>query len=465
MGLLDGQSEQQYYDSDNFGGYQFVSLDDIISAFRFIYVGEGKIIPKIKRTDIAFHAQRALAELSFDTFKSIKSQEITLPPSNTMMLPQDYVNYTKVCWVDGNGVERPLYPTKHTSNPTPILQNSDGDYKLTAVGTLDTTSVVVLTSDHTNIEVGMIVTGPYIPSNNPNGLAGNAAADNMPTTVVATSNLSGVTTITLGYIDMTGAQVGVLPTESNSNTTLTFTSIFGNLIAPKSTTFAVENLSWDAAMVDQKITSSTAASIASVKVGMIVSHDNFPIGTTVTNVSGTTIVVSNTPDNTVTSGGEVTFIGENSDSATWGSYGSDTSNSTGDGYGYNHDTDVYDLNVGQRYGVEPSMAQGNGTYYIDELKGLVHFSSNVSGKTVILKYISDGLGSDGEMVVHKFAEEAMYKCIAYAILSTTISGQQLVPRFKKEKFAAVRQAKLRLSNIKIEELTQLMRGKSKWIKH
>mgnify|MGYP003636081676 CR=1 FL=1 len=58
----------------------------------------------------------------------------------------------------------------------------------------------------------------------------------------------------------------------------------------------------------------------------------------------------------------------------------------------------------------------------------------------------------------------MYKCIAYAVLSTTLSGQQLVPRFKKEKFAAVRQAKLRLSNIKIDELTQIMRGKSKWIK-
>ena len=84
---------------------------------------------------------------------------------------------------------------------------------------------------------------------------------------------------------------------------------------------------------------------------------------------------------------------------------------------------------------------------------------------MILKYISDGLGTEGEMVVHKFAEEAMYKCIAYAILSTSIYGQQLVPRFKKEKFAATRQAKLRLSNIKIEELTQLMRGKSKWIKH
>ena len=89
----------------------------------------------------------------------------------------------------------------------------------------------------------------------------------------------------------------------------------------------------------------------------------------------------------------------------------------------------------------------------------------MSGKTIVLDYISDSLGTDDEMQVHKFAEEAMYKSIAYAILSTTISGQQLVPRFKKEKFAAIRQAKLRLSNIKLEEITQILRGKSKWIKH
>ena len=36
---------------------------------------------------------------------------------------------------------------------------------------------------------------------------------------------------------------------------------------------------------------------------------------------------------------------------------------------------------------------------------------------------------------------------------------------KKERFAEQRKAKLRLSNLKIEELTQIMRGKSKWIKH
>jgi len=70
------------------------------------------------------------------------------------------------------------------------------------------------------------------------------------------------------------------------------------------------------------------------------------------------------------------------------------------------------------------------------------------------------------MQVHKFAEEAMYKCIAHAIVATRANTpEQLVRRFKKERFAAIRTAKLRLSNLKLEELTQILRGKSKQIKH
>ena len=84
----------------------------------------------------------------------------------------------------------------------------------------------------------------------------------------------------------------------------------------------------------------------------------------------------------------------------------------------------------------------------------------------MLDYVSDSLGTDEEMIVHKFAEEAMYKCIAHAILATRANTPEyLVNRFKKEKFAAKRVAKLRLSNIKIEELSQILRGKSKQIKH
>ena len=459
MALLN-QTQQDYYDGNDFGGYQFISLRHIITNFTIAYVGEGKIIPKIRRTDIAFHAQRAIQELSFDTFKSIKSQEITLPPSNTMVLPQDYVNYTKVCWVDGNGIERPLYPTRHTSNPTPILQNSDGDYSLTATGTFTAASnAVVLDGEYPNITSGMVVLVPN-PDIYPGALNRSI--------VYRTTVDSGITTIELvnppDHV-LPGLPVSI---QLSGDYTITFENPDESLILENETSIHLENLSW--AANEYTITQSPNTDVSNVKVGMKVSGwtNLFNEETFVTSVNGAIITVSSPMQfvsTALTNGGELRFISTPGDSTTWDSYSSDTSNSTGDGNGYNHDTDIYDLNIGQRYGVDPAMAQGNGTYYIDNLKGLIHFSSNISGKTVILKYISDGLGTDGEMVVHKFAEEAMYKCIAYAIFSTSIYGQQLVPRFKKEKFAATRQAKLRLSNIKIEELTQLMRGKSKWIKH
>ena len=127
MGLLN-QTQQEYYNNNNYGNYQFISLNDIINQFMVIYVGEDKIIQRAKRVDVAFHAQRALAELSFDTFKSHKSQEIEIPATLQMILPQDYVNYTKISWVDSSGIKHPLYPTKYTSNPKKHQVDSDDNF-------------------------------------------------------------------------------------------------------------------------------------------------------------------------------------------------------------------------------------------------------------------------------------------------------------------------------------------------
>jgi len=291
MGLLDNQTGQAYYNGSDHGGYQFVSLEDIINQFIVAYVGDDKLLSKVKRTDVAFHAQRALAELSFDTFKSCKAQEITVPASLQMTLPQDYVNYTKVSWVDSAGIKHLAYPASKTSNPTKPTQDSDGSYTFDGSGNLLT----------------------------------------------------------------------------------------------------------------------------------------------------------------------------DSESTTWSNYKSGTPSENQDDY----QDDTYWPAGGERHGLDPQHAQTNGSFYIDCQLGKIHFSSNISGKTVILDYISDSLGTDAEMQVHKLAEEAIYKHIMYAIISTSSNPlhQQLTPRFKKERFAETRKAKLRLSNIKLEELTQILRGKSKQIKH
>ena len=303
--IIDIHIDQAIWEDPNSGtthlttnNYQVTSLEDIVSNFMIAYTGENKVVNKVSRTDVQFHAMRALQELSFDTFKSCKSMELEVPPSLILPLPYDYVNYVKLSWKDDSGIKRPLYPTKNTSNPIPYKQDSDGNIQFDANPTTD-------------------------------------------------------------YDE------------------------------------------YESAMSDL-----------------------------------------------------------NSD--TWDSYSSATPSEVQD----NYQDDTYWPASGQRYGLESKEANVNGVYFIDCARSQINFSSNVNGKTVILDYISDSLGTDREMVVHKMAEEAMYKWIMYGILSTRSNvPEQIVMRYKKEKFSETRKAKLRLSNIKLEEITQVLRGKSKFIKH
>jgi hypothetical protein len=102
----------------NYGGYQYTSLNDVINNFMVAYIGAGKLIPSAKRTDIIFHAKRGMQEFSYDTLKTIKSQELTISPSLTAVIPQDYVNYVRLSWIDALGVKRIIYPnTNVTINP------------------------------------------------------------------------------------------------------------------------------------------------------------------------------------------------------------------------------------------------------------------------------------------------------------------------------------------------------------
>jgi hypothetical protein len=111
---------------DNYDSYSYIKLRDIINNFQVAYVGTGKLIPSCKRTDIIFHAKRGLQEFSYDTLNSIKSQELNIPSSLSVIIPQDYVNYVKMSWIDHLGVKRPIYPANNlTINPfsTPLQDN------------------------------------------------------------------------------------------------------------------------------------------------------------------------------------------------------------------------------------------------------------------------------------------------------------------------------------------------------
>ncbi len=122
-------SEKAYGNTteDNYGSYAYVKLNDVINNFIVAYVGSGKLIQNCKRTDVIFHAKRAMQEFSYDTLRSINSQELTIPNSLSIIIPQDYVNYVSMSWYDSQGIAHKIYPTKLTTNPyqTPV-QDGEG---------------------------------------------------------------------------------------------------------------------------------------------------------------------------------------------------------------------------------------------------------------------------------------------------------------------------------------------------
>jgi len=126
----DTNSEKAFGETveEGYGDYEYIKLGDAIDNFMVGYVGDGKIIQKAKKSDVVFFAKRNLQEFSYDTLKSIKSAELTIPPNLSVIIPQDYVNYVKVSWIDKQGVKRPIYPANNlTINPTETpLQDNNG---------------------------------------------------------------------------------------------------------------------------------------------------------------------------------------------------------------------------------------------------------------------------------------------------------------------------------------------------
>lgn len=419
MGLLGSVTQNTYYGSDNsanYGNYQFTSLTDIINGFMLMYVGEDKIINKANIMEVQFHAMRGLQEFSYDILKSVKAQEIEVPNTLKMILPQDYVNYSKITRVDSNGIEKVLYPTGKTSNPLAITQDTDGVYVFTSEGHRKIS--------YTFLSGSGIGDDAYIMLN-------RTAADYWVIQLDKDDQWD--------FVNVSAGSIRVRVDISSSDTD---SEVATKVAATINTTGAFE----------------ATASGATVTITYKETVSSYSEQT-----NGTAFVGS--PYRTVIEAGGTVIedLSLQSESNTWTNYKSGSTNST------NQDYNALDHNNtdhrGRRYGLDPQHSQQNGTFFIDDSTGYIHFGSSLAGETIVLHYISDGLGTNDEMVVHKFAEEAIYKWILYGIISSKSNiPEYIIQRFKKERFAESRKAKIRLSNIKMEEFTQVLKGISKPIK-
>jgi hypothetical protein len=278
------------------GYYSRVNLNDIINNFIVGYTGDGKVLPKVPRYEVAFWAQRTVQEFSYDIFHAEKNMEIELSSTLQISLPSDYVNYVDISCLDADGNLRPLQNSKRLKPTKSASQDQDYNY--------------------------------------------------------------------------------IYDQE-------------GNIIYEQTS---------------QTLKQFGESDIATKK--------------------------------------------------------------------QNYESDEYDVRdeaYGAKYGSEPERANANGTYVLDLEAGKIYFDSMFGeGDIIVLSYISDGLGDNGDfanVLVPKLAEDAVYANILYNLSKLRPSASGAAGLYKKEAYAKLRNAKIRLSNMKIKEIAQVLRGKSKWIKH
>lgn len=126
----------------------------------------------------------------------------------------------------------------------------------------------------------------------------------------------------------------------------------------------------------------------------------------------------------------------------------------------------FGFNIGARFGSNPETSNVNGTYKIDKANGVINFGSDLTGKNVVLEYVSDGLekGDDLSVSVNKLAEDAIYKHIKWALLNNKYGITMYEKNeAKKQRKSAIDNAKIRIGG-NMSKLLMVLRNQGKWIK-
>lgn len=123
--------QREYYQNsgtepttDNWGTYQYMLLQDIINNFLLTYVGDDKVINKVDRNEVIFHAKRGLQELHYDALRETRGFEVEIPDTLKVHLPHDFVSAVKVSYVGDQGLAYEITQNFNTATPKSYLQDN-----------------------------------------------------------------------------------------------------------------------------------------------------------------------------------------------------------------------------------------------------------------------------------------------------------------------------------------------------
>ena len=119
---------------------------------------------------------------------------------------------------------------------------------------------------------------------------------------------------------------------------------------------------------------------------------------------------------------------------------------------------------GGRFGLDPSKANRNPKFKIDRNRGVIDLDSTMSGESIVIEYISDGM-ENGDDSVNKLFEKYLYSNITYEILDSKHKTPIVrLDNAKKKRRAERSNAKIAISDLHPSKILMTLRGQDKWIK-
>jgi len=114
------------------GGYQYISLKEIVDGFLLEGQDDDSILKNTRRYRILKYTKDGIRKLNKQVFKDILAMEITVPEDLSFELPHDYTNYVRVSVVVTDEVTeslrlQPLDVNNNINIADGYLQDNDGE--------------------------------------------------------------------------------------------------------------------------------------------------------------------------------------------------------------------------------------------------------------------------------------------------------------------------------------------------
>ena len=121
-------ASQDYCSNDSLWGKgMYTSLRDIVEEY-MANMGPDDYTYDVERRRVVRQARNAIKEFNYSNLRNYISIELTLTNSLQVTLPQDYVDYYKISWVDEDGNTYPMVQNGRMSLGVAALQDHEYNF-------------------------------------------------------------------------------------------------------------------------------------------------------------------------------------------------------------------------------------------------------------------------------------------------------------------------------------------------